>query len=242
MKNFRKKLFKTLETSFNQPKQFHIPYSLLGINIDGSEIQGLTIDGENVKEVTLDGNTVWNSTKIVDDFESGNLNDYDGGYTSYFSTVSSPVYEGSNALKGGGSGSNKWITSSSGLSNYPSRGDTFSVWIRGGQSDSQPRTCFGLQDVTDIHSGYGFHADFRDGNIGLLDGNNVQSTDSITWITGKWYRLQCNWGFDTITVKVFDNGTEVASTSYTDSSHDSGGIGFRADHKADPYWDKFYIH
>jgi hypothetical protein len=181
------------------------------------------------------------TTTFVDNFEDGDIDEYNGGYPGYFSTVTTPVHEGSYALKGGGSGPNKWITSTSGLGNYPSRGDKFSVWIRGGNYNSQPRTCFGLQS-SGFDSGYAFNADFRDGNVAIFKGKSRKSYSSISWSANKWYRMECEWGFDTITVRVYADGSQVASTSYTDSSYDSGGIGFRADHKSDPYWDQLYIH
>ena len=93
-------------------------------SIDGTDITGATIDGTDVQEITVDGDVVFTAgPAIIDDFEDGNLNEYNGDTSNW------PIntFDGSLALAADGSGNE--IYSTSGLANYPQRGDTVSYDI-----------------------------------------------------------------------------------------------------------------
>lgn len=179
-------------------------------------------------------------TNIIDNFERGDLSPYDSGYTENFSIVSSPVYEGSYALKGttdSSVGPNKWIVSTGGLQNYPSRGDSIELRMRGTNGNAQPRFMFGLQDSS-WDSGYSVNLDISDGKAIFQKQTNNLRAINHSFSSDIWYRYVIDWLSDRIRTTVYKpDGTEIGVMSYTDQAFDSGNIGFRADHKEGPYWD-----
>jgi hypothetical protein len=220
-------------------------------NIDGTDISGATIDGQEVQEITIDGQTVFSAgPKLVDDFEDQNISEYFGDTGDFQVTdgnvdnITSPR-NGSFMLREFISGGNSNIFSNFGLPNYPSRGDTFRVFVyfesgTGFQSSAETiKVFYGLQNSSNhyrvVISPLGDFIQFQKNGNAEAQGNGTVDGD-------QWYELEVQWG-DTHTIKLRDlNGTVQASVSEFDTTYTSGGIGFG--HNAGGsfgFWDHFRI-
>ena len=104
-------------------------------SIDGTDITGATIDGTDVQEITVDGDVVFTAAQpsfgtVIDNFESGNLNNYITGSDSP-QIVTSPVAEGGFAFEHEGPSSPRYSAkSNTGLNAYPTQGRRFSNLLR----------------------------------------------------------------------------------------------------------------
>ena len=209
-------------------------------SIDGTDITGATVDGTDVQQITVDGDVVFSAgPAIIDDFEDGNLNEYQGD-VSDFSITSSSTISGSNSLKavnieGNAGGREKYIHSTSGLANYPSAGDSFSFKKRiDGAINSQSGMVFGVQASENDN----YFVKIRTGSNGSIDINKDVSTSSLgsnlarssmNINTNDTLRCEIDWGSNgLISVELYndDTNTFIGSASTTDSDYTSGGIGW----------------
>jgi hypothetical protein len=170
------------------------------------------------------------STLIVDDFEDGNIAEYSGA-TGIYSIVTSPVSNGSRALKAKGASGSKLITSTSGLANYPAAGDTLKLALQllSNGSGSVGGICFGVQDTNNFY----LLNPSSDGTFKLFK----KATGSFSGIAstgdnlpgGNFLTVTIDWGSSgTIAIDVVDsNGTTQGSLSVVDTTYSSGGVGFR---------------
>jgi len=205
------------------------------ISIDGTDITGASIDGTDVQEITVDGQTVFSAEKIIDDFEDGNINEYNGDTGDYSVTSSNPISGSSSLLSTAGSFATPYIHSTSGLQNYPQAGDTFSYKIRiEGTINVSSGLVFGIQSNTSqnyallIFSASGadrieFRKNVASGSLGTQI-----SAQNVSTFTNDVIRFEVDWGTNgTISVDVINEGTNTVDTvSFTDSDYTSGGIGF----------------
>ena len=176
----------------------------------------------------------------VDDFEDGDLNEYD-----YIHVGSNVGVTGSNPIEGSYSlnfdPDDNIIISNSGLSAYPNRGDRVEWYFREDGS-----TIFRVLVATsgtsfDPSDNYQFSANNRDSNNDKIsitkdvDGtaSTLASDDSISFEDSGLFRGVVEWYENgTIRYSVYnvdsygDTGTKVSTISAVDNSHDSGGIGF----------------
>ena len=173
---------------------------------------------------------------IVDDFESGNLDAYEG--TTNAKVQQSTVFAGSWALANatGSSGPNT-ITSIAGLNAYPAAGETFEFRIRHETPFISPNFHFGCQTAIDTSSRedlYDLSLDAANGNVefrvyvGTSRTTLIPETN-VSWLENVWYRVQVDWGVngDIAILIEDDSGTEVWSGGANDTTYTSGGIGFR---------------
>ena len=208
-------------------------------SIDGTDITGATIDGTDVQEITVDGDVVFSAATIIDDFESGNINNY-GGDTGNFSVSSTNVISGSNSLEGVNIGSTNYIHSTSGLANYPSAGDKFSFKFKvDGSVDSISGIVFGVQNT--VTNNYVVHYSMQAGFGGFFSIRKNASTSSRGSIlqrndfgtpNNNVHRVEINWGTNgLIDCDVFDDDSNnlLGSVSATDTDYTSGGIGWFTD-------------
>lgn len=169
---------------------------------------------------------------IIDDFEDGSLSEYnfDRG-SSGASIVSSPAYNGSNALEI--SNTNTEMISTSGLNSYPEAGDTFRYWVRATGGADDINLTYGVQDHDNR---YFVRVDFANDNLRLYiyeNGSATQldkQTSGFTLAEDTWYQVEIDWdreGGHTATLSD-TNGGKVAQVSDTDSTWTSGGIGYDA--------------
>jgi len=161
---------------------------------------------------------------IVDDFSDGDLSEYSGDGAVSSST---PLNSG-NALVFTGSGNqdSPAATSLSGLPAYPTRGDTFSYRVEFTDSDSQTRMEFGADGSGNRYSVVLGSQDgllFRKLSSGSF--SNLKSS-SFTAAADTTYRVEVEWGDPTISVRVYQSGSQVASLQVDETTYDSGGIRF----------------
>jgi hypothetical protein len=172
------------------------------------------------------------NTKLIDNFEDGNLSEY-GGSTSNFYLTRSPTYRDSYALEfnTSSSGTNK-IVSLSGLESYPKAGDSFSYWFRHDDSDHQLTFWFGAQDGEE--NCYKIRTGNRFNNVEIVkrtnDGGNYNqlASSSISYNTKNWYKALVEWKTNgKIICTIYNsNGDIETSASATDTTYKTGGIGW----------------
>ena len=170
---------------------------------------------------------------VIEDFERDNpLADY-GGSTGLFSITSSPTYEGSSALVNDG-GDFGGVNSTSGLDNYPERGDEFDAHLNNAGDQNFAAVNFFTQAETDGADRYAAGISGVDGEFTLwkTEGDSTQTLDSsaLSSTTSGWYRVEISTDSSTVTADLYDDssGDHLASVSASDSTFSSGGIGFRS--------------
>lgn len=167
----------------------------------------------------------------VDDFEDGDLNEYDfnSGSTGA-SVVSSPTFNGSKALEI--SGTDTEMIKTTGLPNEPEAGDMFSYWVRatgGAGSTGVANVAYGVQDHDNQ---YYLQLDFENNWLGLakLKGGSATWLDSafVTYQEDVWYQVVVDWRKNGRHVITLRSGEEVAELLDEDKTWTSGGVGYEA--------------
>jgi hypothetical protein len=182
---------------------------------------------------TSNGPAVFNS---FTDFENNSLTGFTGD-TSLFQTDTSPVFGGTYALEA----SNKSGRTTDGIFRFDqtvSQGEIIRymqyVDISAGSGD-EACTLFGVQSPGTTNDNYAVCLElFGTDRIALsrdVENNDTSGTvlasKNVTYTTG-WYEVEIDWlTNNTINVALFNpSGVLTATTSATDSSYTSGGIGF----------------
>lgn len=179
------------------------------------------------------------SGNLIDDFEDGDISEYEGD-TSGFNVQQAVAKDGSYALEGTNVTSGHLISSTSGLSSYPSQGSNFSGHIRfTNVSAGTGFILFGTQNETSTPGGYEvrFKPFTDEVELTVRDGNGGTTTLDSTALTHKnnvWYKTEVQWGSDgSIDVTIYnESGSQITTLSGADTSYSSGGIGFRHDHSS----------
>ena len=186
------------------------------IRIDGNEVSGVTLDNQDVSEVTVDGDVVFTAgPTIIDDFEDGNLNEYVSDVNSFSVTQSNPI-SGNNSLQIPNSGGRNIASNT--LPNIPSEGDSFSVKFRADNwSNGQLYITFGCtSDFVPFTRGSGnyirFGDEFNSFDIGEDPGSRSQ--DNFSYTNGANYRCEVDYGVNTLSAELFENGNSVATNSF----------------------------
>jgi hypothetical protein len=184
---------------------------------------------------------------IIDDFEDGNVNEYNQSGLMNPSVVNTPTKDGSQALQFTQTPANYALTSQSGLANYPHQGDRFRVWFRfdGASQGNLFRFEFGLDAnrsryyVEASKTGAG-----NNWQVTLANRQGGSSRSTITLSSGTWYAFDIAWGIGTMQTDVIDaSETALTSTSIT-STGDRGDdyIGYWVDTGQNNfYWDEVRI-
>ena len=185
------------------------------------------------ESIGSDGGSSSTTSFVIDDFEDGNLSEYEHDTTrsGRASIVSSPTYKGSYAFMIRDEPTE--VISTSGLDAYPSAGDTFSYWVRGSGGADMTNFRYGVQNHS---NGYFVRVNIAEdrlklysletGDATLLDGQ----TSGFTLNQNMWYRTEVTWETDgTQTVTLYNtDGTQLAQVSGSDTKWNSGGIGLDA--------------
>ncbi|WP_254280649.1 twin-arginine translocation signal domain-containing protein [Haloarcula marina] len=177
------------------------------------------------------------SPTIIDDFEDGGLSEYEADPNnsdvdmSGVNVTSSQPKNGSLSLEIDAVEAE--FISTSGLNAYPAAGDTFRVWIRTTGGVDETNFTYGVQSHTDR---YFVRLSEVNDRVALYRYENDSSTQLSESDSGfslspdTWYQIEIDWQTDgTHTVTVYDDTkTQVTQTSATDTTWNSGGIGFDA--------------
>lgn len=187
---------------------------------------------------SLDGisNVAYTTETIVDSFEDGDIAEYSGGATGSFTVVSNPSFgakDGTNVLRWDGGSSYDNMASTSGLDNYPGKGDTFRFYNYYDNGGTQYiSNNFGCEaEGSDVGR---YRTYVYDGTFYLVEqdgGGSLDQQTNVTTPTGEWFYIEIDWGTDdTITATLYDStDTQLAQLSGTDATHASAtGVGFGA--------------
>lgn len=171
-----------------------------------------------------------------DDFEDNSISEY-SGQTSLFTTAGTFAYDGVFGLDNAGSETSRANTGGMyRLDQTVSQGETFRFlqYVETGSSD-EVCTKFGVQATGVPNNNYAVCVEFVGvDRVSLVKdvidndaSGSVLATQALTYTTG-WYEFEVDWGTDdSLFLSVYDAaGSLVATTSATDSSYTSGGIGF----------------
>ncbi len=194
----------------------------------GATGSGLALGGLGLEETAIE--SAHAAPTVIDDFEDSDLSEYDFDRgSSGASVVSSPAYNGSGVLEI--SGTNTEMISTSGLSYYPSAGDTFSYWVRGTGGADDINLTYGVQDHDNR---YFIRVDFANNDLVLYrnensDPVNLAGTD-LSLSEDTWYEVEVDWGDSgSQVVTLYDSsGSQLGQISASDSTWTSGGIGYDA--------------
>lgn len=155
------------------------------------------------------------------DFEAGTLTNMtvSNGNISLEENSSSS----DNVLEGESDGTFKFIISTSGLSNYPSQGDTV-TYSQNATGIANSQFWFGVQDS---NNHYRVILDNYNNEVRLLklDGGSASTLDTASLSISGTYNVTIDWQ-STITIDVSQGGNVEATVSDSDSTYTSGGIGF----------------
>jgi hypothetical protein len=184
---------------------------------------------------------------VIDDFEDGNVSEYNQSGLMNPSVVNTPTKDGSQALQFTQTSANYGLRSTSGLANYPHQGDRFRVWFRFDSASQGTlfRFTFGLDA-----NGSAYYAEASktgSGNnwqVTLANGQGGSSQSTVSLSSGAWYAFDIAWGAGTIQADVIDaNETTLTSTSMAGTG-DQGDdhISYRVDTGQNNfYWDEARI-
>lgn len=183
---------------------------------------------------------------VVDDFEAGIYDDqgqsladiYNGDLADFTRSTTAPVIQGSYSLKAPAGPTSPNVTSTSGLPNYPQKGDVFSCYVRDGGS-ARPVLQFGLSSPSDCYAAV-VNTDFPRIDI-YKNGGYEESGFNLSLSANTWYEIVVEWHDgagsepeDTIVFSLYEvdnNGTRGGlkeSVDFQDSAHSAQtGIGFR---------------
>lgn len=185
----------------------------------------------------------------IDNFEDGDLSEYfaPSGYAmDNFSVSSNQVFDGNYSLEANyiyDTNTSRVAVSTSGLSNYPSKGDVFSFWYRAnGSYGEKPNFYFNRIDADNTYfvninqsNGGPNYEKVRIFRIKNGSGTVIASSGgngSADLPGQEWHRFEVHWNpDDTFDFYVYDEqGNLEASGSGSDNSplEDSNGIGFNA--------------
>lgn len=172
----------------------------------------------------------------IDDFEHNDLATYYDDATG-FSTTTGAARSGSYGLKledvfGGHMFSIPGGSKNSDLDNYPSRGDSFEFYIRpdwyGNDPIARVQWCVQSYSYEDAYR-IDITPDSQDFRKMVGGSHTSLLTFFETMSTGTWYRFEVDFGDATssdITIIIEESGTTLDQQTATDTTWDSGGIGF----------------
>lgn len=172
----------------------------------------------------------------IDTFEDGNITEYSGD-TSLFNVGTSFAYERTEGLDTSGNESAKAVDGIYRTDVTVSRGEIlrYLQYIdTGAGPGDETCTLFGVQNPGSGNQNYAVCLElYNTDRVSLardVDYNDssgvILASTTITYVTG-WYEVEIKWGTNSvIAVTVSQNGTVVATTSATDSTYTSGGVGY----------------
>jgi hypothetical protein len=218
-----------------------------GIGYLASNTGNVSTNYHDLAQINSDGSPSISSPQICDDFEDGDISEYDSG--NGISVSTDRVYSGTYALKCDASvSSGTRIKSGAGLDIYPQRGDTFEYRVYHTTGDPNFSICrFG--DRLDGNNRYNLFVspgnEYRLQKVEGGSGTDIATDSNVSPPTDEWLRSEVEWGSSTIICRLYNaSGTKISEISATDGAHDHGGIGWRNpgfESSANIYYDECII-
>jgi hypothetical protein len=182
--------------------------------------------------------TYYSDILEVDDFESGNTFSNYTGDTGDYDTSTASVF-GNTSLDCPSDGNWHSMQSDSGLDSYPVQGDTFEFWfipsdgdymqtyfaIQNATSDgSPPDNCYAVEFDNEGYNSWRIFKRENGSSSNLFNGGFTADFNN-----DEWHRCVVDWASDgTITVTVYSHlGSQMDQETVTDTTFESGGIGYR---------------
>jgi len=210
-------------------------------SIDGTDITGATIDGTDVTEITVDGQTVFTAVNTIDDFEDGNVSEYQVT-TGNFAATATAAFTGSFGGELSAPGTTAEVYSDTGLQNYPAPGDTVTGYI---QANSRYAATWIYTDGSD-----GWRCAFSTQNntvrLGLVENGSfsIPTSTTATVNNGQWYQqvieLDANGQDITYTLKD-TSGNTIAGPLNASANLSARGFGWRYADSNELYVDDWII-
>jgi len=165
---------------------------------------------------------------LIDDFEDGDLSEYNGGPDGDGAITNDIAYSGTYCWR---VSSEAQAYSTSGLNAYPGRGSKITARFLSEGEDGNAYIAFGGPNVDD-HYRVGYHTGFNQLKIEKYKGGSIVSGESATGEVSEsftpdvWYKIEVDYGSSTIDATLYDQyDNEVASASYSDTEYNSKGFG-----------------
>lgn len=210
--------------------------------IDGLEIEEISVDGAVIEEVTVGGDVVWTLDEL-EVWESFTHNDLQGEYsgeTSGWEIQTNTYIDQGYALSNDPAENAGWDTSHPIHSDEiegPSRGENFKYNVQSDNWASGPTMSIMAFAVTDEDNQYyvQIYTESDEITLNKLDGGNASellnlNVDMSTWqgMENEWLQVEVDWdsGGDMDLRLLDSDDNEVVSGSTTDSTYNSGNIGF----------------
>ncbi|WP_436922948.1 RICIN domain-containing protein [Halosimplex amylolyticum] len=204
------------------------PQANIGVESSGDDGGG----GDGGSDVSWDYDT---SPGVVDDFEDGDIDEYEGSTGDYTVNQDAPVPSGSYRLEGTGGENSKLLASD--LDRMPAEGTKFSAKI--GWTDAAQNACFafGGAKSLDADSSFPFHFirmwksgedDWRF-QFWSRDGTRQFEKSLGATTPNAFYEVVVDWKPDEVVVTLNDpDGNELTTqTTELDTEFTEGGIGTR---------------
>lgn len=184
---------------------------------------------------------------FFDDFEDDNISEYSGD-TGYFDVVADSGAEGAYILQAAaGFESNQTPSGLYRIGTTFAQGSTVR-WMQyvTASQDDEPCTLFGVEAVDDNYAvcfdQYPSDKLILAENVTSNDASgSILASSTVTWASG-WYTTEVDWlTNNTLYVSVYDStGALFATTTATDSTNTSGGMGFSFWYQSDA-WDFYTV-
>lgn len=190
----------------------------------------IKVNGETLKIKVTD------STVIIDDFEDGDVSEYQGSVSNarINNTFTKNGSYGLSFYGGDDNGNQYTIATDSGLNYFPKSGDTIKFWYKTNTTDKSDGFYFGVPNPSNTGMNTfpdGYEVEFGTSTAFALrkDSSIIEST-SYYITENNEYQIVIDWGSNgNISISIEDSaGNQVKSLSTTDSTYNSGGIGFES--------------
>lgn len=224
--------------SDNSSLKYSLQRVLMAINIGGDSVDSITIDGDQVQEVTIDGNVVWSANTVPDTVVSHWKIDEGSGSTLYDSedsnngNINGATWQSNSNRVGGywlsfNEGDNVNFGNPANIDPAGRSSFTTAITFRIDGGDTAPMPISKKGDSNDNVLIYFIDGDIKAGyDIGSTGSSNNYTYWS-SYSTGDLVRLVLT--FDGSTIRLYANGTEVATNSESGSIADGSNdwqIGF----------------
>jgi hypothetical protein len=171
-----------------------------------------------------------------DDFEDGNRTEYSGD-TSLFTVDGTFAYGGSYGIDTTGNESARATDGIARFDETVSQGQIirYMQYVDGSASGDEACTLFGVQSPVTVNQNYAVCLErYGTDRISLVENavdtdssGSLLSTKNVTFDTNPaWYEVEIDWNGSNMFVELSQNGVLLATTSASDSSYTTGGIGF----------------